>query len=254
VRLLAVRNPLAGCLPKDYLHANSDWTNRSKTFVTLLWEAVKIMLYPRSNRLSQEKRLRLFQVAAEEFATFGFARASLNRIIGELGMSKSSFYHYFENKTDLFKQTLNQALDPFNAAQMTFDLAALTRDTFWTAMQQMTREMTEMLNASPEMVLVGRMFYRSYDDPSEQALTKNIMAVSVAWLASLIERGQVLGLLRKDLPESFVLDLLMAMGMAMDRWVLGHWEDLSDDARLLLNDQAFDLFRRVLEKTKDSVE
>ena len=54
-------------------------------------------------------------------------------------------------------------------------------------------------------------------------------------------------MLRKDLPESFVLDMTLALGMAMDRWVLGHWDDLSDEERLLLNDQGFDLFCRILE-------
>ena len=33
----------------------------------------------------------------------GYEGASLNRIIRACGMSKSSFYHYFENKQELFE-------------------------------------------------------------------------------------------------------------------------------------------------------
>lgn len=194
-----------------------------------------------------DRRARLFAVATEEFATFGFSQASLNRIIGKVGMSKSSFYHYFGNKTDLFKQTLDQALAPLTTAREAFDLEFLSAETFWPIMRQMMREMTEMLNQSPEMVMVGRMFYRSYDNPDEQEMTRDVMNQASDWLGDLMARGQDLGRLRKDLPQEFLIEMLMALGMAMDRWILGHWEDLSDGERLELNDQGFDLFLRMLE-------
>ncbi len=200
-----------------------------------------------SHKLSKDKRARLFQIASAEFAALGFSRASLNRIIGEMGMSKSSFYHYFENKTDLFKQTLDQAMDPFLTARAQFDLDLLTKETFWPGVEMMTREMAHMANRSPELVTVGRMFYRSRENPEEAALTEDVMALSIDWLAGLIRRGQELELLRDDLPESFVIETLMALGMSMDRWVLSHWDELSDEERMKLNAQAFDLFVRMLE-------
>ena len=52
-------------------------------------------------------------------------------MIGEIGMSKSSFYHYFRNKTDLFKQTLDMALAPMLEAQDNLDLSLLDAETFW---------------------------------------------------------------------------------------------------------------------------
>lgn len=65
-----------------------------------------------SHKLPNDKRIRLFQVSSGEFVSFGFKQASLNRIISEVGMSKSSFYHYFANKEDLFRQTLEYVLKP----------------------------------------------------------------------------------------------------------------------------------------------
>ena len=199
-----------------------------------------------SQKLSAEKRADLFAVASGEFAAHGFAKSSLNRIISQVGMSKSSFYHYFSNKADLFQQTLENAIEPFLAARDSFDLNALTADTFWSVMESQTREMAVAANQSPELVMIGRMFYRSFDNPEEQALTKDFMEQSTLWLVELIRRGQTLGLLRTDMHENLLFDAFMTVSMAMERWILANWENLSDAERLELSDKSFDMFKRVL--------
>ncbi len=200
-----------------------------------------------SDKLSEEKRAQLFTIASGEFAAKGFAQASLNRIISEIGMSKSSFYHYFENKTDLYRQTLNQAMAPFLEARGSFDLGLLTAKNYWPTSQIMMQEMAKMTNSSPEVVMVGRMFYRSLENPEERELTRDIMAESTDWLTSLLRRGQDLGTLRDDLPSGLMIDMLMALGMSIDRWLLIHWDELSDEDRLKLNSKSFELFKRMLE-------
>lgn len=200
-----------------------------------------------SQKLPGKKRTDLFRIASAEFAAHGFAQASLNRIISDMGMSKSSFYHYFESKTDLFKQTLDQAMAPFQQAQESFNFGLLTAENFWPTAQMVTREMAHMANRSPELVMVGRMFYRSLENPEERALTGEVMAKTTTWLAGIIRRGQELELLRSDLPEGFIIDTLMTLGMSTDRWMLANWDTLSDAERLALSDQTFDLFQRILE-------
>lgn len=199
-----------------------------------------------SDRLPTDKRARLFKAAGAEFTQHGFSQASLNRIIASVGMSKSSFYHYFENKTDLFRQILDQTMAPILAALKDFDVDALSDETFWPSIQFMTRQMAEMANASPETVMVGRMFYQSRETSEDQELTRDILDVSMNWTSKLLHRGQALGLVRSDLPESFLVDAVMSLGMAMDRWILAHWDELSDAERLKLNGQIFDVFVRLL--------
>lgn len=199
-----------------------------------------------SIKLPLERRTRLFRIAGAEFSAHGFTQASLNRIIAEMGMSKSSFYHYFKNKTDLFNQMLEQLLAPFKDVQSNFDFDLLTADSFWPTVEAMTLEMTRMANRSPELVMVGRMFYRSRENPDDQALTHDILAASMAWLARLIRRGQALDLVRRDLPDSFIIDIVMALGMSMDQWILIHWDEFSDDERLTLSITSFDMFVRLL--------
>lgn len=209
--------------------------------------SVKIMVEHPSMRLSHDKRRLLFQVSSAEFAANGFKQASLNRIISELRMSKSSFYHYFENKTDLFLRTMEHAMAPLLATHQTIDLEALTAETLWPTIMQFASEMVQIVNQSPDMVTAGRMFYRCMENPKERDMTQNIVGEFTDWVERLIKRGQALGLFRKDLPESLLIDMIMAMGKSMDLWVLNHWEEFSDEEREAIAAGGFDLFMRLLE-------
>ena len=199
-----------------------------------------------SLKLAADKRARLFLVSSAEFAEHGFNQASLNRIIGAVGMSKSSFYHYFRDKTDLFAQILNDALAPVIAARQDFDPQHLDGETFWPWIIDVTKSLTGIVNNRPEFVQVGRMFYRSLDNPQERRLTRDIMAELSHWIETLLARGQALGQIRDDLPASYLIVMVMALGVSTDRWMLAHWDEASDQDRLQMNGKILDMFRRLL--------
>ena len=52
--------------------------------------------------LPPEKREQIVNAAVEEFAVNGLENASTNRIIAQSGISKGSFYQYFEDKQHVF--------------------------------------------------------------------------------------------------------------------------------------------------------
>jgi AcrR family transcriptional regulator len=52
--------------------------------------------------LPDEKREVIINAAVDEFAEFGLENASTNRIVANSGISKGSFYQYFEDKQDVF--------------------------------------------------------------------------------------------------------------------------------------------------------
>lgn len=52
--------------------------------------------------LPEEKRRIIVDAAIEEFAEYGLENASTNRIVANSGISKGSFYQYFEDKQDVF--------------------------------------------------------------------------------------------------------------------------------------------------------
>jgi AcrR family transcriptional regulator len=57
--------------------------------------------------LPPEKRENIVNAAVEEFAEFGLENASTNRIVANSGISKGSFYQYFEDKQDVFMYLLS---------------------------------------------------------------------------------------------------------------------------------------------------
>ena len=59
--------------------------------------------------LPDEKRERLLAVAYREFALHDFNRASISRIVSELGIAKGSIYQYFEDKRELHRFLLDRA-------------------------------------------------------------------------------------------------------------------------------------------------
>jgi AcrR family transcriptional regulator len=56
--------------------------------------------------LPDEKRQTIINAAIEEFAGYGLENASTNRIVANSGISKGSFYQYFEDKQDVFMYLL----------------------------------------------------------------------------------------------------------------------------------------------------
>ena len=59
-------------------------------------------------RLNLDKKKKLLDASFKEFSSYNFNDASINRIIKEAGISRGSFYMYFEDKKDLYFYLLEQ--------------------------------------------------------------------------------------------------------------------------------------------------
>lgn len=62
-------------------------------------------------RLNTDKKKKLIDASFKEFSLNNFNDASINRIIKEAGISRGSFYMYFEDKKDLYFYLLEQYLE-----------------------------------------------------------------------------------------------------------------------------------------------
>jgi len=97
------------------------------------------------------------------------------------------------------------------------------------------------------LVTFGRMFCRLCGDPEKAAPTGRIYQGARRWLGQLILRGQELGVVRTDLPDSLLIDSAMGLGEALDRWVVAHWDDYTPEERIDMAHQHMGLFRGLLE-------
>jgi len=65
----------------------------------------------RFHNLPDEKKERILSIASEEFSRKGYAGASINSIVGRLGIAKGSLFQYFGTKDGLFRFVFSRALE-----------------------------------------------------------------------------------------------------------------------------------------------
>lgn len=65
----------------------------------------------RFHNLPEEKKERILSVASDEFSRKGYAGASINSIVSQLGIAKGSLFQYFGTKDGLFRFVFSRALE-----------------------------------------------------------------------------------------------------------------------------------------------
>ncbi|MBI1199530.1 MAG: TetR family transcriptional regulator [Phenylobacterium sp.] len=200
----------------------------------------------RFENLDQDRQQKLLDAAAEEFGARGYEAASLNRILEGAGMSKSSLYYYFDDKADLFASMVERSIAFLFKAVGGLDLQALTAETYWSELEGLFRRAIAVMNGDAWYLRLGRMFYRLRGQSRAGGPTDRAFDVAARWIAAIIERGQALGVVRTDLPMSLLVACAMGLGEALDHWVIDHWDELDDAARLRMAAEQTDLFRRFL--------
>ena len=67
---------------------------------------------PRDKTATYEKIIRCMK---EEFLTFGYEKASLNRVSAKVGITTAGLYKHFKNKEDMFFSLVKDTLDAFHS-------------------------------------------------------------------------------------------------------------------------------------------
>jgi AcrR family transcriptional regulator len=200
----------------------------------------------RLDSLDADRRERLFQSAAEEFAEHGYDAASLNRIIAKAGIGKSSLYYYFEDKADLFTTIVERAVAMLIREIGGFDPDRLTSENYWDELERLCRAVTELSARNAWYVRLGRLFYQLRGNRREGAATDRTFRAARGWIQNLVERGQELGVVRTDLPSALLVEATLGLGEAVDRWFMKHWDDFDERERVRLASEQLQLFRRLL--------
>lgn len=163
--------------------------------------------------LAPEARARLLGIATAHIAKLGFERASLNEILTEAGVSKGSYYYYFEDKDDLFATTLESAIDGMLARLPVPAFDTLTRDDFWPAVERFVENWSAAFGSSTDLVQAGAQLSESQrKNPRFAPLLEKGQAI----YRMLIEHGRRLGCIRTDLPVGALVRLLEVNDAALD--------------------------------------
>ena len=208
----------------------------------------------RFDNLGPDKQEAILRAAGEEFAEKGFEAASINRIIKKSGMSKGSVYYYFEDKADLFATTLERSTQRIREEIGWFSLEVLGPDEFWDALLELTHRTVDWAKRNDWWIKLYRAFHRLQQEAGAEATTGRILEVGKGWWESIIDRGQVLGVIRTDLPLDLLVEIVMGADQGGDRWMMEHWDDFSEEGIRGIVDARVDLLRDMLDKENEGWE
>jgi AcrR family transcriptional regulator len=143
--------------------------------------------------LPEKKRNTIINAAIDEFAQHGLENGSTNRIVANSGISKGSFYQYFEDKQDVFMYLLtvleNEKMEYFKGKHP----PSMNMDTFQ-YFRWMIKEGMEFNTSNPRLtqaishVLFGEGLY--YGNTFADNRKKTIAGLK-AMIEGAIERGEV---------------------------------------------------------------
>ena len=88
-------------------------------------------------RLPREKQKLIWNAAMEEFTAVPFEKVSINKIIQKAGISRGSFYTYFEDKRDLLSFMLEDTKEQWTAFSV--DYLKVHNGDFWGMLMQTMR-------------------------------------------------------------------------------------------------------------------
>lgn len=205
------------------------------------------MARSRFDNLDEEDQEEILREAGEEFADNGYESASLNAIIERAGISKGSLYYYFENKEDLFETVVERAASELMAYVADFSLEEMTEENFWEEFERVVRRMAEYASEHRWYIRLTRTFYRYSDRDAGPVRESTPFRIWREWTERFVERGRELGRIRDDVPRDLLVETLLAVTEAGDRWFLKQFEEYEDDDVARNAEKFVDLYRRVLE-------
>ena len=193
------------------------------------------MVRTRFAKLPQAQQRAILSAALAEFSARGFHDASLNRVIEAAGISKGSFYYYFDGKDDLYAHVARVEVERLLSAVPPFDLsAATTPDAFWTALETFYLQSMTALESAPQLASLLRGWIAAASTPALQEVQQELLQAVVPWMERLLAEGQRIGAVRTDLPSGLLIAVAGGMGQAMDTWLLAQpVEDPAEIPRLI---------------------
>jgi len=198
----------------------------------------------RFRKIQPQKRQRLLQAAAQEFASAGFQKAALGRIAEGAGVSKPALYYYFEDKADLFVTVVREAWAKLSPGKL--DLATLDAESYWPSLEKLRDDNLAQCREEPWLVAVGRLAYSPPRDAKPAGAVAEMFEGARAFLLAVLRRGQELGTVRADLPEDLLVVMLTATDTAADHWMVDHWDELGTEEAERIARTVFEAVRALL--------
>ncbi|ANW65845.1 TetR family transcriptional regulator [Mycobacterium sp. djl-10] len=154
---------------------------------------------PQARRQQRRQQIeRDLLAATERLVNEGasFTELSVDRLAGEAGISRASFYIYFEDKGDLLRRLAGQVFGDLAGGASTWWSVAARRDPA-DVRAAMTAVISQYRRHQPLLVALSEM--AGYD-PQVSATYRELLTEIAGQVVTVIEEGQAAGTIRAELP------------------------------------------------------
>lgn len=197
-----------------------------------------------SRTLDAEKRRALLEAAVEEFAAFGIAGASYNRIIERSGLSKGAVYYYVENKERLYGAVFEEFERFFLDSVGPFPRPERAED-FWPLCRAYYGKTLSFAEANMKVIQAARRVFEPRSDETAGEWVGCLRRRMNDVLEDFVRRGQALGVLRDDFSPEVLSKFGLAVLSIMDSWYFAALNGRHPVERERFQDMVMDLFARV---------
>ena len=112
------------------------------------------------NNLPIEKQKLIFNACIKEFSAFPYSQASINQIIKNAGISRGSFYQYFEDKWDAYEMMMGRIAQE----KMSLLPPPSLKNHFFDVMEQFFHDTMEWIKLKPDYFQIGILIDYDYDE------------------------------------------------------------------------------------------
>jgi len=168
---------------------------------------------PTFDNLDPQKRGRVLEESLQEFAEHGYHQASVNRIVGRLGIAKGSLFQYFGSKEGLFRHLFSRAVDEIKAPLKAIRDADST-EPFALRLRRVFLAGAAFARSHPLIWRVYRRMVTQDDFPLRGPLLSQVRSEALTYFRELVEGGQARGEVRPEIDPQAAAFLIEA---ALDR-------------------------------------
>ena len=217
-------------------------TIESYDFMVISGTRQEAILMPKDtfHHLPKDKASRIEEAAIEEFMTYSFSAASINRIVDKAGIAKGSFYQYFTNKKDLYKHILNQIaeqkmayLSPVMANPLSVDFFTLLREVYISALR--------FARSHPRLQRIGNQLLSDRSNPVYQEYIQENMYRADQTFQLLIDKGIERGDIREDIDRPMVAWLISRLNLLLADYYQENVQLELDESYMAAVDKFIDL-------------
>ncbi|MPW26106.1 TetR family transcriptional regulator [Alkalibaculum sp. M08DMB] len=164
--------------------------------------------------LPEEKRKKIEDAAIQEFKDYSFDTSSINRIVESSGISKGSFYQYFDDKKDLYKHIISIIVEK-KIKYMSPVMMNPFNHNFYTLMREIYKSGLSFAMENPQLLEIGNKLIADTTHPIYIEIIDDNKGKSDEMFELLLKNAMERGEIRENLDLKMISYILSSLNLSI---------------------------------------